>query len=88
LWIYSPPIKVEKFKISEDLHSLMKQWEEEIEHAPNISETFMEICSQATQRIADLASESNENNHSCFLEALFIAQFLTKMEGMAQLSLQ
>jgi hypothetical protein len=48
----------------------------------------MEICSQATQRIADVASESNENNHSCFLEALFIAQFLTKMEGMAQLSLQ
>ena len=80
-WLCSPPLKIIKFKIPDDLNTLLKQWQQELEEAPDLK--FKTIYSKATQRIKKIASESDQNDpHSASFEALVIAEFLMKIVGI------
>ena len=76
-WLCSPPLRFKKFKIPDDLNTLLKQWQQELEKAPDLK--FKTIYSKATQRIKKIASEGDQNDHSASLEALVIAEFLVKL---------
>lgn len=73
-------MEIEKFKIPDDLNALLKQWRQELERAPDLK--FEKIYSQAAQRIAKIASESDQNDYSASCEALVIAEFLMKIVGI------
>ena len=78
-----PPVKTERFKIPDDLNTLLEQWRQELERAPD-NLTFETIYSQAAQRIKRTASESDQNDYSASREALVIAEFLMKIAGIPE----